>query len=206
MYKSVEFTILLYKFTHRRYAVFKTTLLAVAATAAISGTMALAENSKPTCHPNLDFNVRTLNDDKTVNLCQEYQGKVVMIVNTASKCAFTGQYEDLEKIYASYKDDGLVVLGFPSNDFGNQDPGSEQQIQKFCRTTYGVQFPMFQKSHVKKKYADPLFKQLGEQGGYPRWNFYKYLIDRDGELVETYSSFTSPSDKKVTRKIETLLF
>jgi glutathione peroxidase len=186
--------------------VIKTTLLAVAVTAAISGTMALAENKGSTCHPNLNFNVRTLNDDKVVNLCQEYQGKVVLIVNTASKCAFTGQYEGLEQLYANYKDDGLVVLGFPSNDFGNQDPGSEEQIQKFCRMTYGVQFPMFQKSHVKKKYADPLFVQLGEQGGYPRWNFYKYLINRDGELVDTYSSFTSPASKQIKSKIETLLF
>ncbi len=184
----------------------KTTLLAVAVTAAISGTMALAENRTSTCHPNLDFNVRTLNDNKQVKLCDEYQGKVLLIVNTASKCAFTGQYEGLEQLYATYKDDGLVVLGFPSNDFGNQDPGSEEQIQKFCRTTYGVQFPMFQKSHVKKKYADPLFVQLGEQKGYPRWNFYKYLIDRDGELVDSYSSFTSPASKKIQTKIETLLF
>lgn len=158
------------------------------------------------CHDNLDFNVRTLNDQQQVNLCQSYQGKVIIIVNTASKCAFTGQYEGLEKLYKKYRDDGLVVLGFPSNDFGNQDPGSEKQIQEFCRTTYGVQFPMFQKSHVKKSNADPLFAQLGKQAGYPRWNFYKYLLDRDGNLVESYSSFTSPMSKSFLKKIESLLF
>jgi len=157
------------------------------------------------CHPNLNFTVRALNDNKEVNLCEAYQGKVVLIVNTASKCAFTGQYEDLEALYAEYKDRGLVVLGFPSNDFGNQDPGNEKQIQNFCRTTYGVKFPMFQKSHVKSKYADPLFKQLGSQKGYPRWNFYKYLLNRKGELVDSYSSMTSPSSSSFKKDIEALL-
>ncbi len=157
------------------------------------------------CHPNLDFTVRTLNDDKLVRLCEEYQGKVIVIVNTASRCAFTGQYEGLEALYAKYKEQGLVVLGFPSNDFGNQDPGSEKEIQKFCRTTYGVEFPMFQKSHVKKKYADPLFVKLGEQVGYPRWNFYKYLLDRNGRLVDSYSSITSPQSSGFIKDIEELL-
>lgn len=159
-----------------------------------------------TCNDNLNFSVRSLNDDQMVNLCETYQGKVVLIVNTASKCAFTGQYEGLEALYAKYKDDGLVVLGFPSNDFGNQEPGSEKQIQDFCRSTYGVQFPMFEKSEVTKRNADPLFRQLGEQAGYPKWNFHKYLLDREGNLVESYSSLTSPSSKKFQKKIETLLF
>lgn len=165
-----------------------------------------ATANQQTCHENLNFDVRTLNGKEVVNLCDQYQGKVVLIVNTASKCAFTGQYEGLEALYAKYKNDGLVVLGFPSNDFGAQDPGTEQQIQEFCRTTYGVQFPMFQKSYVKKGIADPLFKQLGDQAGYPRWNFYKYLIDRDGNLVDSYSSITSPTSTKFHNKIETLLF
>ena len=155
---------------------------------------------------NLNFEVRTLNDDKMINLCETYQGKVIVIVNTASKCAFTGQYEGLEELYDKYRKDGLVVLGFPSNDFGNQDPGTEKQIQDFCRTTYGIRFPMFQKSHVKKGYADPLFKKLGEQAGYPKWNFYKYLIDRDGNLVDSYSSVTSPDNKRFLKKIEGVLF
>lgn len=174
-----------------------------------SGTLLLsltagAEQVK--CHDNLNFNVRNLNTNQEVNLCEAYQGNVIIIVNTASKCAFTGQYEDLEALYAKHKDNGLVVLGFPSNDFGNQDPGTEKQIQEFCRTTYGVQFPMFQKSQVRKGNADPLFKQLGKQAGYPRWNFYKYLLDREGNLVDSYSSMTSPTSKRFQQRIETLLF
>jgi len=157
------------------------------------------------CHPNLNFTVRALNDNQEVNLCEAYKGKVVLIVNTASKCAFTDQYEDLEALYAEYKDRGLVVLGFPSNDFGNQDPGDEKQIQKFCRTTYGVEFPMFQKSRVKGSNADPLFAHLGQQKGFPSWNFYKYLIDRKGNLVDKYSSFTSPSSSSFKKDIEALL-
>ena len=186
----------------------KTSFLAIAAAASISTTTAtgqsVSQNGSQKCHPNLNFEVRSLNEDQKVNLCEAYQGKVVLIVNTASKCAFTDQYSGLEELYKNYKDEGLVVLGFPSNDFGNQDPGNEKQIQKFCRLTYGVQFPMFQKSRVKKNAADPLFVQLGEQAGYPRWNFYKYLLDRDGELIDSYSSLTSP--KKLTGKIEALLF
>jgi glutathione peroxidase len=186
--------------------VYKSTLIALAAATAITGASATGESVPKNCHPNLDFDVRTLNEDKTVNLCEVYQGKVILIVNTASKCAFTDQYGGLEALYKDYREHGLVVLGFPSNDFGNQDPGSEQQIQNFCRLTYGVQFPMFQKVHVKKKQAHPLFERLGEQAGYPRWNFYKYLLNREGELVESYSSMTSPSGKKLKSKIETLLF
>jgi glutathione peroxidase len=156
---------------------------------------------------NLDFEVRTLNDDRLVRLSEEYSGKVILIVNTASKCAFTGQYEGLEALYEKHKDDGLVVLGFPSNDFGNQEPGTEKQIQDFCRSTYGVRFPMFEKTRVTRKNADPLFRELGEVSGeYPKWNFHKYLIDRKGMLVGSYGSFTSPESGKLNKKINTLLF
>lgn len=161
--------------------------------------------AEATCSDNLDFKVRHLNNDSQTHLCEAYQGKVVLIVNTASRCAFTDQYEDLETLYKTYKDRGLVVLGFPSNDFGNQDPGSEKQIQQFCKLTYDVNFPMFQKSQVRKGNADPLFVKLGDQGGYPRWNFYKYLIDRNGKLVDTYSSMTSPTNKRFIKKVESLL-
>lgn len=184
------------------------TVTAITASIAISqpGGPALPQTKQKNCNANLNFDVRLLHEDKVVNLCDTYQGNVILIVNTASRCAFTDQYEGLEALYSQYQPHGLVVLGFPSNDFGNQDPGSEKQIKDFCRLTYGVQFPMFQKSRVKKNAADPLFVQLGEQAGYPRWNFYKYLIDRNGNLVDSYSSFTSPSDKKLVGKIETLLF
>ena len=158
------------------------------------------------CPVTLDHTVRKLNGETQIKLCKEYLGKVVLIVNTASKCAFTDQYDGLEKLYSKYKDKGLVVLGFPSNEFGNQEPGDEKQVQDFCRLTYGVQFPMFAKSHVKKDNADPLHKTLGElTGTYPKWNFYKYLLDRDGNIAGTYSSLTKPLDSSLEAMIETLL-
>lgn len=154
----------------------------------------------------LDVVVHTLNGAEKVNLHERFAGKVVLIVNTASKCGFTPQYEGLEKLYADYKDRGLVVLGFPSNDFGNQEPGSEQQIQEFCRLTYGVQFPMFAKTRVRKHNADPLYARLGTLAGeYPVWNFHKYLIDRQGRLVGSFSSFTKPDSDKLVKHIEALL-
>lgn len=158
------------------------------------------------CPETLNHSVRALNDDQLVNLCQEYAGKVLLIVNTASKCAFTDQYEGLEKLYDTYKDRGFVVLGFPSNDFGNQEPGSEKQVQEFCRLTYGVKFPMFSKTSVRAENADPLFRTLGNlTGRYPRWNFYKYLLDQNGNIVDSYSSMTKPMSSAVTDKIEQLL-
>jgi glutathione peroxidase len=158
------------------------------------------------CPEILDFEMRKLASKESINLCDAYKGKVILIVNTASKCAFTGQYEGLEKLYADYREKGLVVLGFPSNDFGGQEPGSEENIQKFCRLTYSVKFPMFEKTHVKKKHADPLFKKLGDTAGeYPRWNFHKYLIDREGKLVGSYTPLTKPQSGRLVRAIERLL-
>lgn len=154
----------------------------------------------------LDHDVRRLGSDETVNLAEAYHGKVVLVVNTASKCAFTGQYEGLEALYAKYRERGLVVLGFPSNDFGSQEPGSEQQIQDFCRLTYSVRFPMFAKTHVRKGQADPLFQGLAEAAGrYPKWNFHKYLLDREGRLADDFLSWTSPQSGSVVRAIERLL-
>jgi glutathione peroxidase len=156
------------------------------------------------CPATLNFSVRMLNQNKQVNLCQQYKGKVVLIVNTASKCAFTGQYEDLEALYTKYQDQGLVVLGFPSNDFGQQEPGDEQTVQSFCRLTYGVKFPMFAKTHVKKDNADPLYQTLGQLSGtYPKWNFYKYLLDRQGNIADVSTSLTNPA--KLQKTIERLL-
>lgn len=154
----------------------------------------------------LDHDVRRLGNDEIVNLRQAYAGKVVLVVNTASRCAYTGQYEGLEALYAKYRDRGLVVLGFPSNDFGNQEPGTEKQIQDFCRLTYGVKFPMFAKTRVKQGDADPLFKGLAEAGGgYPRWNFHKYLLDREGRMVEAFPSRVSPQSGTLIEAVERLL-
>lgn len=162
--------------------------------------------AKPPCSPLLDVELRRLAGEETVNLCEAYQGQVLLIVNTASKCGFTSQYEGLEALHAKYKDRGLVVLGFPSNDFANQEPGSEEEIEKFCRLTYAVDFPMFEKVSVKKGTANPLFERLAQAGApYPKWNFYKYLIDRDGNLVDHFVSLTKPQDRKVIKAIESLL-
>lgn len=157
------------------------------------------------CPETLSFQFPRLQDDTPQDLCQ-YKGKVILVVNTASYCGFTSQYEGLEKIYADYKDQGFVILGFPSNDFGKQEPGSNKEIADFCYNTYGVKFPMFAKSVVSGKDANPLFKLLIEKSGTkPRWNFYKYLIDKEGHVVDSFSSITSPTNKKITSKIEALL-
>ncbi len=156
------------------------------------------------CSPLLDFDVRSLNEKTVVNLCEAYQGKVILVVNTASKCAYTDQYASLEKLYEQYRDDGLVVLGFPSNDFGQQEPGNEYQIKSFCRLTYGVKFPMFAKTRVARHHAGPFYTGLASAAGtYPKWNFHKYLINRDGQLVASYPSATDPMDKTVISEIQT---
>ena len=158
------------------------------------------------CSSLLNHEVNTLLTGKPVNLCSEFSGKVILIVNTASKCAFTPQYEQLERLYDAYNGRGFVVLGFPSNDFGNQEPGSEKQIQDFCRVTYGVKFPMFAKTHVAKAHAGPLYRALGEAAGrYPSWNFHKYLLDREGRLVEDFASSTPPDSNSLVKAIEALL-
>lgn len=162
--------------------------------------------ARATCPPLLDHKLRVLAEDRTVNLCEAYQGKVLLLVNTASKCGYTSQYDGLEKLYERYKDRGLVVIGFPSNDFANQEPGSEQQIQEFCRLTYGVRFPMFEKVRVVEHAAHPLYKQLAkETGTYPRWNFHKYLIDRDGRVVGSFPSHVAPQDRALVGAIERAL-
>ncbi|KAG1657149.1 Glutathione peroxidase [Nymphon striatum] len=138
------------------------------------------------CPVTLDFNLRKLAKSEEVNLCNAYKGKVVMIVNTASKCGFTGQFDGLEALYKKYKEKGLVVLGFPSNDFANQDPENEEKIAKFCRLTYGVKFPMFQKTHAAEGNASPIYKTLGKLAGeFPQWNFHKYILDTNGNLIDS---------------------
>jgi glutathione peroxidase len=139
----------------------------------------------------------------------QYKGQVVMIVNVASKCGYTRQYAGLEALYKKYKDQGLVVLGFPSNDFGGQEPGTEAEIKQFCTSKFGVTFPMFGKVGVTGGKAHPLFKQLaaqkGEAGGEPKWNFNKYLVDRDGKAVEHLESGMKPDSEELARKLEALL-
>ena len=162
-------------------------------------------NAGPTCSPLLSHTFPRLQDEVPQNLCQ-YQGKVILVVNTASFCGFTSQYEGLEKLYAKYKDQGFVVLGFPSNDFGQQEPGSNKEIADFCKNTYDVKFPMFAKSVVSGNNPNPFFKMLiAKTGTTPKWNFYKYLIDRNGNVIDSFGSMTKPSSSSITGPIEKLL-
>ena len=154
----------------------------------------------------LDEEFRRLASDEIVNIGQEYGGKVLLIVNTASKCGNTPQYEGLEALYQEYGERGFVVLGFPSNDFFGQEPGTEEQIQDFCRLTYKVKFPMFQKVTVKEGEAHPFFDRLATAAGtYPTWNFHKYLVGRNGEVIREFSPSTQPYDEKVVAEIRLAL-
>ena len=158
------------------------------------------------CPDTLNFTKRALANEKPVNLCQEYLGKVVVVVNTASKCGYTYQYEGLEALYRKYKDKGLVVIGFPSNDFGGQEPGTEKQIKEFCKLTYGVEFPMFEKTHAAQRNADPIYQILGNLSGeFPQWNFHKYILDRNGKLVASFNSKVEPQAQQMITTIEELL-
>jgi len=158
------------------------------------------------CSDILDVEFKVLSGDESVRLCEAYQGKVIVVVNTASKCGYTYQYEGLEKLYEEYKDHGLVVLGFPSNDFANQEPGREKEIKQFCRLTYGVKFPMFEKTSVARGSANPLFRKLSAQTGeYPEWNFHKYILDRNGQVVASFPSQVEPDAPELMRVIKSLL-
>ena len=153
------------------------------------------------CPATLQHSFLRLQDEKPQSLCQ-YSGKVLLVVNTASFCGFTGQYKELEALHAKYQGKGLVVLGFPSNDF-SQETGSNQEIAEFCESTFGVRFPMFVKSSVKGPQANAFYQQLAQQTGQaPRWNFHKYLLARDGTVVDQYSSLTAPDSRTLVRAIE----
>jgi glutathione peroxidase len=142
-------------------------------------------------------------EDRTLG---DYAGKVLLVVNVASKCGLTPQYEGLEKLYAEKRDQGLVVLGFPANDFGAQEPGSSKEIKDFCELTYGVKFPMVEKTSVVPGKANPVFAQLEKMtGDAPEWNFHKYLIARDGKRAFSFSARTQPESKEVVNRIEELL-
>ena len=157
------------------------------------------------CPALLDHTMPRLQDEKPQNLCQ-YSGKVVLVVNTASYCGFTPQYKALEGLHAKYAPRGLVVLGFPSNDFGQQEPGSNKEIADFCESTFGVKFPMFSKTVVKGPQADPLFAELARRTGRaPGWNFHKYLVARDGVAVSSFASEVDPGSRSFAAQVEKLL-
>ncbi|WP_100641221.1 glutathione peroxidase [Alteromonas facilis] len=157
------------------------------------------------CPDVLKFVKRKLNSQETVNLCSEFKGKTLLVVNTASYCGFTPQFEGLEKLYADYKDQGFAVLGFPSHDF-NQEDDDEGKTAELCELTYGVKFPMFEAVAVRGDDADPLYRMLAEKSGTtPKWNFYKYLVNKNGDVVESYSSFTKPDDDDLIADIKSAL-
>jgi len=157
------------------------------------------------CPTNLDFTKRYLASEQSVHLCEAYAGKVLLVVNTASYCGFTRQFRGLENLYQQYRNAGLVVLGFPSNDFF-QEPRSEDNVKEFCSLTYNVKFPMFEKTRVAKRHADPFYQALANQSGdYPRWNFHKYLLDRQGNVVASYGSSVKPDNESLIATIKSNL-
>jgi glutathione peroxidase len=161
----------------------------------------LAEN----CPASLDFQMRPLASSRAESLCERHAGKVLLVVNTASRCGFTPQYKGLEALYNRFRERGLVVLGFPSNDFA-QESGTEQDIQDFCRLNLGVQFLIYEKIKVSGPDAHPFYRQLAAHGpGYPEWNFYKYLMDRKGVVVARFPSQVQPEDPRLIEAIEKLL-
>jgi len=165
----------------------------------------MATHSNAACPPLLDVALPTLSDDKPASICQ-YQGKVILAVNTASQCGYTPQYAGLEKLWKKYRDKGLVVLGFPANDFGAQEPGSNKEISRFCEANYGVSFPMFTKTSVTQGAANPFFEKLAQATGTrPSWNFHKYLVDRKGAKALSFGTKVDPSDAKFVAEIERLL-
>jgi glutathione peroxidase len=158
-----------------------------------------------TCPAILQHKFNRLQDEAPQNLCQ-YAGKVTLVVNTASYCGFTNQYQGLEDLFAKYQSKGLVVLGFPSNDFGQQEPGSAKEIADFCFNTYGVKFPMFSKAVVIGSKRNALYDTLAKATGKtPQWNFHKYLIDRNGKVLASFASDVAPNSKALVSAIEKAL-
>ncbi len=154
-----------------------------------------------------DYSFTTLNGEQPMPLSQ-FKDKVLLIVNTASECGFTKQYAGLETLYEKYKDKGLVIIGVPSNEFGKQEPGSAEQIASFCQLNYGVTFPMTSKQQVTGDNPHPFYKWARDTLGFgtaPKWNFHKYLVNKEGQLVDYFNSPTEPNSDKVISAIEKLL-
>lgn len=165
---------------------------------------AVSASAPASCPALLNRTFKKLQDESDQSLCQ-YAGKVILVVNTASYCGFTEQYKGLEDLYARYQSRGLVVLGFPSNDF-EQEPDDDKKVADFCYNTYGVKFPMFSKSSVVGTHANSLYVALGQATGkHPGWNFFKYVIDRNGNVVASFPSPVTPTDRKFVAEIERLL-
>lgn len=171
----------------------------------VLATVAPAHATTAACPAILDRSVPTLLDERPESLCQ-FAGQVVLVVNTASYCGFTPQYEGLERLSRELRPRGLAVIGFPSNDFGGQEPGNAREIREFCSATYGVRFPLFAKTVVRGAKAHPFYRDLAQATGEsPGWNFHKYLIDRRGRVVASIASDVKPDDPALRQRIEALL-
>jgi glutathione peroxidase len=201
------------KFELCRQITFMATLatlsIAVSSGSAVAATPTPAPTATAASCPNLlKREFARLQDEKPQSLCQ-YAGKVVVVVNTASFCGFTSQYKGLEDLHKRYRDRGLVVLGFPSNDFGAQEPGNNKDIAAFCENTFGVKFPMFTKTHVAASSGaalSPLYADLKQiTGASPKWNFHKYVIARNGLSVQSFASDIEPSSAAFIKHLEQLL-
>jgi glutathione peroxidase len=189
------------RFTRRRVLATAASLPLAATLLAPRGTWAQTN----ACPALLNHRFNRLQDDAPQSLCQ-YAGRVLLVVNTASRCGYTPQYEGLEKLHARFASRGLVVLGFPANNFGAQEPGSNEQIAAFCFNTFGVRFPMFAKSDVIGPQANPLHRELARLTGQaPRWNFHKYLIDRRASTVLSFASDVAPESPTLTAAVERAL-
>ena len=163
---------------------------------------AIGENNKSF----YDFKMKSINGND-LNLSQ-MKGKTILLVNVASKCGFTKQYEDLQKLYDNYKDKGLIIIGVPSNQFGSQEPGSETEIKNFCETNFNINFPMTSKYEVKGDNAHPIYiwaKETYGKSTVPKWNFHKILINKNGKVEDTFASFTGPLSNKIIKKLEKIL-
>jgi glutathione peroxidase len=192
------------RWTRLRHATLLATATALAV-AALAIAPAPRAADAATCPPLLRHTFSNLQTGKPESLCT-HAGKVVLVVNTASQCGYTPQYEGLERLYGRYRERGLVVVGFPANDFGGQEPGDNAQIARFCRTEFGIDFPMYEKSAVTGPRANPLFTELARRTGKaPGWNFHKYLIDREGAKVTSFDSAVAPEGARLTGAIEKLL-
>ena len=153
-----------------------------------------------------DFSFNDIDGSK-LNL-SEFQNKVIIVVNVASQCGFTSQYEDMQKIWDSYQKKGIVMIGVPSNDFGNQEPGTNTEIKNFCEAKFGITFPITEKVIVKGDDAHPFYKWARENHGkaaIPKWNFHKIIIDKNGKIYDTFASITNPTSKKFVKTIEKVI-